>query len=64
MTTTVCASNTVLPSPRLCRIPSSLAVVPGTSHVLPLEKPALVNQLLLNFLAEEQSPKYMPLGRD
>ncbi|MFC1431765.1 alpha/beta fold hydrolase [Streptacidiphilus sp. N1-3] len=28
-----------------------LAVVPGTTHALPLEKPALVNQLLLDFLA-------------
>ena len=30
-----------------------LAVVPGTSHALPLEKPALVNQLLLDFLSED-----------
>ena len=30
-----------------------LAVVPGTSHALPLEKPTLVNQLLLDFLREE-----------
>ena len=30
-----------------------LAVVPGTSHALPLEKPALVNQLLLDFLGED-----------
>jgi len=54
----------VLSSPWLCRIPGSLVVVLGTSHALPLEKPALVNQLLLNFLAEEQSPKYMLPGHD
>lgn len=41
---------------------AQLAVIPGTSHVAPLEKPALVNQLLLDFLAEEQVPKFMPLG--
>ncbi|WP_329587817.1 alpha/beta hydrolase [Kitasatospora sp. NBC_01250] len=41
---------------------AQLAVVPGTSHVAPLEKPALVNQLLLDFLAEEQAAKFMPLG--
>ena len=41
---------------------AQLAVVPGTTHVLPLEKPTLVNQLLLDFLAEQQSPKYLPLG--
>jgi pimeloyl-ACP methyl ester carboxylesterase len=41
---------------------AQLAVVPGTSHALPLEKPALVNQLLLDFLAEEQVPRYFPLG--
>jgi len=36
---------------------SQLAVVPGASHALPLEKPALVNRLLLDFLAPEQTPK-------
>ena len=41
---------------------AQLAVVPGTSHALPLEKPALVNQLLLDFLAEQQAPKLFPLG--
>ena len=41
---------------------AQLAVVPGTSHALPLEKPALVNQLLLDFLAEEQPAKLFPLG--
>jgi pimeloyl-ACP methyl ester carboxylesterase len=41
---------------------AQLAVVPGTSHVLPIEKPGLVNQLLLDFLADEQVPMYMPMG--
>lgn len=41
---------------------AQLAMVPGTSHVPPLEKPALVNRLLLDFLAEAQVSKFMPLG--
>lgn len=41
---------------------AQLAVVPGTSHGLPLEKPGLVNQLLIDFLAEAQAPKFMPMG--
>jgi pimeloyl-ACP methyl ester carboxylesterase len=36
---------------------SQLAVVPGTSHGLSLEKPHIVNQLILDFLADEQPPK-------
>jgi pimeloyl-ACP methyl ester carboxylesterase len=40
---------------------AQLAVVPGTSHGLPLEKPHVVNQLLLDFLAEEQVPKMFVL---
>jgi pimeloyl-ACP methyl ester carboxylesterase len=41
---------------------AQVAVVPGTSHGLPLEKPDLVNRLLLDFLADPQSPKFLPLG--
>ncbi|MFN8105232.1 MAG: alpha/beta hydrolase [Acidimicrobiia bacterium] len=42
------------------RIPDAqLGVVPGTSHALPLEKPGVVNQLVLDFLADEQAPKFM-----
>jgi pimeloyl-ACP methyl ester carboxylesterase len=37
-----------------------LAIVPGASHGLPLEKPDLVARLILDFLADEQSPKFMP----
>jgi pimeloyl-ACP methyl ester carboxylesterase len=36
---------------------SQLAVVPGTSHGLPMEKPHVVNQLIVDFLADEQVPK-------
>jgi pimeloyl-ACP methyl ester carboxylesterase len=36
---------------------SQLAVVPGTSHAVPWEKPELVNRLVLDFLAEDQVEK-------
>jgi pimeloyl-ACP methyl ester carboxylesterase len=32
-------------------------VVPGTSHGLPFEKPALVNRLVLDFLDSQQVGK-------
>jgi pimeloyl-ACP methyl ester carboxylesterase len=37
-----------------------LAVVPGASHGLPLERADLVARLILDFLADEQAPKLMP----
>ncbi|MEY2424242.1 MAG: hypothetical protein QOI95_4309 [Acidimicrobiaceae bacterium] len=40
---------------------AQLAIVPGTSHGLPMEKPHVVNQLILDFLADEQVPKLFPL---
>jgi pimeloyl-ACP methyl ester carboxylesterase len=40
---------------------SQLAVVPGASHAVPLEKPELVNRLILDFLAEEQVAKRFKL---
>ncbi len=40
---------------------AQLAVVPGTSHGLPLEKPHVVNQLILDFLADEQVPQLFSL---
>ena len=40
---------------------AQLAVVPGTSHGLPFEKPDLVNRLILDFLAVEQVPRMMSL---
>ena len=38
-----------------------VAVVPNTSHGVTLEKPHVVNQLLLDFLAPEQSPKFLTM---
>ena len=38
---------------------AQLAVVPGTSHALPMEKPEVVNRLILDFLAPEQVPKML-----
>jgi pimeloyl-ACP methyl ester carboxylesterase len=38
---------------------AQVAVVPGTSHMLVLEKPDLVNRLILDFLATEQVHKLM-----
>ena len=40
---------------------SQLAVVPGTSHAVPMEKPELVNRLILDFLAEDQVEKRFKL---
>jgi hypothetical protein len=37
-----------------------LAIVPGTSHGLPLEKPELVSRLIFDFLSDEQAEKLMP----
>jgi pimeloyl-ACP methyl ester carboxylesterase len=42
---------------------SELAVVPGTSHALPLEKPAQVNRVILDFLANEPIPTMLPIRR-
>src|SRR4029079_13983366 len=36
-----------------------VGVVPATSHALMMEKPHVVNQLLLGFLADEQLPKLL-----
>jgi pimeloyl-ACP methyl ester carboxylesterase len=42
---------------------AELAVVPGTSHVLVMEKPALVTQLVLDFLTGDPVPTIMPIRR-
>jgi pimeloyl-ACP methyl ester carboxylesterase len=42
---------------------SELAVVPGTSHFLAMEKPELVNRIVLDFLEKEPVPTFMPLRR-
>ncbi|MFG1922209.1 alpha/beta fold hydrolase [Cryptosporangium sp. NPDC048952] len=41
---------------------AQLGVVPGTSHGLLMEKPALANQLLLDFLGGEHPAKIMSLN--
>lgn len=40
-----------------------LAVVPGTSHLVAMEKPDLVNRLVLDFLQRDPVPTHMPLRR-
>jgi pimeloyl-ACP methyl ester carboxylesterase len=45
-------------------IPSSeLAVVPGTSHAHFMEKPSLVNRIVLDFLDNDPVPTMMPIRR-
>jgi pimeloyl-ACP methyl ester carboxylesterase len=41
---------------------TQLAVLPGTSHACPIEKPDLVNRLILDFLADSQTERLMPLS--
>ncbi|MFF3849317.1 alpha/beta fold hydrolase [Streptomyces sp. NPDC002328] len=40
-----------------------LAVVPGASHLVPLEQPALVNRLILDHLAQDAVETMMPVLR-
>jgi pimeloyl-ACP methyl ester carboxylesterase len=42
---------------------SELAVVPGTSHALPMEKPEQVNRLILDFLTNDPVPTMFPVRR-
>ena len=42
---------------------AELAVVPGASHMVPLEKPDLVNHLLLDFLRLDAAPTLLPVRR-
>jgi pimeloyl-ACP methyl ester carboxylesterase len=42
---------------------AELAIVPGTSHALTLEKPSLVNRLILDFLSTDPVPTMVPLRR-
>jgi pimeloyl-ACP methyl ester carboxylesterase len=47
-----------------CRIPDAeLAVVPGTSHGLLHEKPALCNTIIVDFLTTEPVPTIAPVRR-
>ena len=40
-----------------------LAVVPGASHILPMEKSEVFNELVLDFMANPQPETLMPLRR-
>lgn len=42
---------------------SQLAVVPGTSHTAMMEKPELVNRLVLDFIEQEPVPTLVPMRR-
>ena len=42
---------------------AELAVVPGTSHVLIMEKPDLCNRLMLDFLTGDPVPTFLPIRR-
>jgi len=42
---------------------SELAVIPGTSHTVVMEKPDLLNRIVLDFLCEEPVPTMLPIRR-
>jgi pimeloyl-ACP methyl ester carboxylesterase len=42
---------------------AELALVPGTSHALTMEKPELVNRIVLDFLEKDPVPTMMPVRR-
>lgn len=42
---------------------AELAVVPGTSHLLVIEKPALCNTILVDFLTARVVPTPLPIRR-
>jgi pimeloyl-ACP methyl ester carboxylesterase len=42
---------------------SELAIVPGTSHALIIEKPELCNRIILDFLTHDPVPTFMPIRR-
>jgi pimeloyl-ACP methyl ester carboxylesterase len=42
---------------------AQLAIVPGTSHFLTMEKPDVVNRLILDFIQNDPSPTMMPIRR-
>lgn len=42
---------------------SELAVVPGTSHILLHEKPAMCTQLVTDFLTGDSGPTFLPIRR-
>jgi pimeloyl-ACP methyl ester carboxylesterase len=42
---------------------AELAVLPGTSHALMMEKPELVNRIMLDFLEKDPAPTFLPFRR-
>jgi len=42
---------------------AELAIVPGTSHVVLQEKPALCNEIIVQFLTEDAVPTVAPIRR-
>jgi pimeloyl-ACP methyl ester carboxylesterase len=42
---------------------AELAVVPGTSHTVLMEKPELMNRIVLDFLEQEPAATMLPLRR-
>jgi pimeloyl-ACP methyl ester carboxylesterase len=42
---------------------AELAVVPGTSHFVAMEKPDMVNRIVIDFLEKEPVPTMMPVRR-
>ena len=42
---------------------AELAVVSGTSHALIMEKPALCNQIMIDFLTGDPVPTFLPIRR-
>jgi pimeloyl-ACP methyl ester carboxylesterase len=42
---------------------SELAVIPGTSHAVPTEKPELFNRIVLDFLQVEPVATTVPIRR-
>jgi pimeloyl-ACP methyl ester carboxylesterase len=41
---------------------AQLAIIPGTGHGAPVQKPDLVNRMILDFLVPEQPPRMIALG--
>jgi len=42
---------------------AELAIVPGTSHALIIEKPELCNRIILDFLTKDAVPTFLPIRR-
>ena len=42
---------------------AQLAIVPGTSHMLLMEKPGMLDELVLGFMENDPAPTMMPIRR-